>query len=75
MSRLLWVAVAAAVALGVAGCGEKPQVTVFKQGTYQGKPDHQPWDNERYKGDKVAWEKALKARTSGQNENVRLATP
>lgn len=68
------IAVAVAVlALGLAGCGEKSQVTVYKQGKYQGKPDNQPWDNDRYKGDRVAWEKAIKARTNGQNEYVRQA--
>ena len=28
--------VAAALALGAAGCGESPSVTVYKQGQYQG---------------------------------------
>ena len=39
--------------------------------SYQGKPDNQPWDNEQYKGDKVAWEKAVKARNLGQDEYTR----
>lgn len=69
------IAVAAAtLALGLAGCGEKTDVTVYKQGKYQGKPDHQPWDNSVYKGDQAAWEKAIKARNNGQNEYVRIAT-
>ena len=66
---------AVAIAAGlvfVAGCGEKTAVTVYKQGQYQGKPDKQPWDNDQFKNDKVAWEKALRARNNGQNENVRL---
>jgi hypothetical protein len=62
----------AALAVGLSACGEKTQVTVYKQGKYQGKPDSQPWDNDRFKNDQVAWEKAIKARNSGQNENVRL---
>ena len=53
MSRLVAVAVAAILAAGVAGCGEKPAVTVYKQGQYQGKPDMQPWDNDQFKGDKA----------------------
>ncbi|MBI4193642.1 MAG: hypothetical protein HY526_01045 [Betaproteobacteria bacterium] len=72
MRKLLLVAAAAVVPLVAAGCGEKPTVTVYKQGQYQGKPDMQPWDNEQFKGDKVAWEKAVKARTLGQNEYERV---
>ena len=69
--RLLVSAVAAVLALGIAGCGEKPSVTVYKQGKYQGKPDAQPWDNDMFKGDKVAWETAIKKRNEGQNEYSR----
>jgi hypothetical protein len=65
-------AVAAALALGSAGCGESPSVTVYKQGQYQGKPDTRPWDGAEFKGDRAAWEKAIKARTDGQNEYSRL---
>jgi hypothetical protein len=65
--------IAAAVALLVAGCGEKAAVTVYKQGQYQGKPDKQPWDNDQFKGDKLAWDKAIKARNNGQNEYARVA--
>jgi uncharacterized lipoprotein YehR (DUF1307 family) len=64
--------VASALILNLAGCGEKPTATVYKQGTYQGKPDHQPWDNDYYKSDKVAWDKAIKARNDAQNEYVRI---
>ena len=73
MRKLLLVAVAAALPLVAAGCGEKPTVTVYKQGQYQGKPDKQPWDNEQFKGDKLAWEKTIKARNTGQNEYARTA--
>lgn len=64
--------VVAAAALIVAGCGEKAAVTVYKQGHYQGKPDKQPWDNDRFKGDKAGWEKTIKARNDGQNEYTRV---
>ena len=74
MRRLLAAAACAALVWGVAGCGEKQPVTVFKQGQYQGKPDTQPWDNPQFKGDKVAWENAIKRRNDGQNEYSR-ATP
>jgi hypothetical protein len=64
--------IAAAVVLAAAvGCGEKTSVTVYKQGQYQGKPDMQPWDNDQFKGDKLAWETAIKKRNEGQNEYSR----
>jgi hypothetical protein len=67
------IAVMALAGVG-AGCGEKTDVTVYKQGEYRGKPDKQPWDNDQFKGDKTAWESAIKKRTDGQNEYSR-ATP
>lgn len=72
MRRLLIVGVAGSMVL-LAGCGEKQPVTVYKQGQYQGKPDKQPWDNDQFKGDKVAWEKAIKARNGSQNEYARAS--
>ena len=72
MRRLLVVAACAACAWGVGGCGEKPTVTVYKQGQYQGKPDKQPWDNDQFKGDRNAWEQQIKKRNEGQNEYARL---
>jgi len=71
MRKLLAIAAAVALAGVAAGCGEKSSVTVYKQGQYQGKPDKQPWDNDQFKGDKLAWEKAVKARNSGQDEYAR----
>ena len=73
MSKLLMIAAALALAGVAAGCGEKSSVTVYKQGQYQGKPDQQPWDTDQFKGDKVAWEKAVKSRNLGQNEHVRIS--
>jgi hypothetical protein len=72
-------AVAAAVLLA-AGCGESPQVTVYKQGKYQGKPDTPPWDNAPLaygdakwtKGDQASWESEINTRTQGQNEDIRI---
>lgn len=72
MKRILIAGLAGAVAL-LAGCGEKQQVIVYKEGQYQGKPDKQPWDNPAFKNDKVAWEKAIRSRNSGQNEYSRVA--
>ena len=71
MRRLRSIVAGAALVCGVAGCGEKPTVTLYKQGQYQGKPDTQPWDNPQFKGDKVVWESAIKKRTEGQNEYSR----
>ncbi len=68
-SRFLMVLSVGALALAVTGCGEKP--VVYKQGVYQGKPDSKPWDNAQFNGNQVEWEKAIKARTHGQNEYSR----
>jgi hypothetical protein len=72
MKRALAIAIAAILPwMMVSGCGESTQVTVYKQGRYQGKPDTAPWDNPEFKGDKVAWENAIKKRNQGQNEYSR----
>jgi hypothetical protein len=70
-ARLLAALVAAGLAGALAGCGERPQVITYKQGTYQGKPDSRPWDNAPFKGDQKAWELALKDRAQAQNEYKR----
>jgi hypothetical protein len=72
MNRMLIVASAIAVGLGLAACGERPQVITYKQGSYQGKPDSRPWDNAPFKGDQRAWELALKDRAQTQNEYKRV---
>jgi hypothetical protein len=72
MKRLLIVVLALALPLGLTACGEKPQVTNYKAGKYQGKPDTPPWDNEEFKGDRAAWDKAIKTRALAQNEYVRI---
>ncbi len=71
MKKVMIAAVAGAVAMLASGCGEKQPFTVYKQGQYQGKPDTRPWDNEPFKGDRTAWEKAVKARNGSQNEYAR----
>jgi hypothetical protein len=60
---------AGALTAMLAGCGDKPMV--YKQGQYQGKPDSKPWDNDRFKGNQVEWEKSIKARNQGQDEYSR----
>lgn len=72
-ARLIAAAAAAVLSLGFAGCGEKPEVTVYQQGKYQGKPDSLPWDNAEFKKDRQAWEKAIKARNNGQDDYFRIA--
>lgn len=71
MNKLMLAAVMGALATAMSGCGEKQPVTVYKQGQYQGKPDGRPWDNDQFKNDQAAWEKAIKARNGGQNEYTR----
>jgi len=72
----------AIAALSLAGCGEKEQSVVYKQGKYQGKPDTQPWKNESpvaelrgsqwTTGDGRSWEEAVKQRQLAQNEYRRI---
>jgi hypothetical protein len=69
--RLLGIAAASVAALVLAGCGEKANVTVYKQGQYQGKPDNVPWQSEPFNNDKANWEKSIKARNNNQNEYLR----
>jgi hypothetical protein len=70
--RALFLAATAAFALVLAGCGEKPQVTLYKQGKYQGKPDNVPWQSAPFSNDEVEWQKTIKARNNGQNEYLRI---
>ena len=73
MTRHVIAAVAAAtVALALAGCGERPQVVNYKQGTYQGKPDQKAYDTAPWNGNKRDWEIALANRNQGQNEYKRI---
>jgi len=80
VKALLAMTAAALLAAGLAGCGEKEQVVVYKQGKYQGKPDDRPWDNDPVaygdakwtKGDRASWETEIKARNDRQNENKRI---
>ena len=79
--KLIFAGAALLVVLSLGACGERDQVTVYKQGKYQGKPDTKPWENDPAaslyttskwgKGDKTSWETAVKARNLAQNEYSR----
>lgn len=56
----------------VTGCGERPQVVNYKQGSYQGKPDTPAYRNAPFNGDKTQWEHALEQRAQSQNEYKRI---
>jgi hypothetical protein len=70
MIRVALVIASAAVLL--VGCGERPQVLNYKQGTYQGKPDTPAYDNAPFNGNKSQWEKTLATRNQNQNEYRRI---
>ena len=63
---------AAAAALALAGCGERPQVINYKQGKYQGKPDTSAYSNAPFNGNRQQWDNAIDTRTRDQNEYARL---
>jgi hypothetical protein len=79
--KLILAGAAVILAMGLAACGERDQVTVYKQGKYQGKPDTKPWENDPgaslyttskwNQGDKTSWESAVKMRNLAQNEYNR----
>jgi hypothetical protein len=79
--KVVFACAALFVAVGLGACGERDQVTVYKQGKYQGKPDTKPWDNDSAanpypgskwnKGEKTSWESAVKTRNLAQNEYTR----
>ena len=79
--KLLIAGAALLVSVALGACGERDQVTVYKQGKYQGKPDTKPWENDPgaslytsskwNKGDKTSWESAVKTRNLAQNEYTR----
>jgi hypothetical protein len=74
MIRGLVVSLLAVTALGLAGCGEKPQTAATK------KADSQAWQAssgsfvaEGWKvGDQASWEEQLRSRAQGQNDYSRV---
>lgn len=72
MRSIAVLVVAGALALALGACGERPQVVSYKQGSYQGKPDTQPWTNAPYNGDQKQWDNAIRQRNQAQNEYKRI---
>jgi hypothetical protein len=72
MTRIALLITAAALTLGLAACGERPQVINYKQGKYQGKPDTPAFANAPFNGNRQQWENEIDTRTQAQNEYVRL---
>jgi hypothetical protein len=74
MQRGMW-AVAGAMALALAGCGESPQTTkaAYKQAdtpSWQGTDN--PYVASGWKpGDQASWEEQMKRRAQGQNDYAR----
>ena len=65
-------AIVPAAALALAGCGERPQVINYKQGTYQGKPDTPAYKSAPFNGNKQQWDNAIDTRMQAQNEYARI---
>ena len=65
-------AIVAAASLALAGCGERPQVINYKQGTYQGKPDTPAYKSAPFNGNKQQWDNAIDTRMRAQNEYARI---
>jgi hypothetical protein len=72
----------AALVLGLAACGERPQEPTEGKRSYQGKRDTLPWDNapltaeyrggQWNKGDRASWETSIKQRQLTQHEHRRI---
>ncbi len=81
MRRVTALAVLAAlVAVGAGGCGEREQTALYQDGKYRGKPDIRPWDNAApadgsaswVKGDRESWENQIRDRHNSQSEYRRM---
>ncbi|MGL4574011.1 MAG: hypothetical protein ACRCV9_04390 [Burkholderiaceae bacterium] len=84
MNRAGSIALAMLLGAALVGCTKndlKKEVAAEtnKNGKYAGKPDTRPWESEKTaftdtkltKGDKTAWENAIKARNQAQNEYAK----
>ncbi|MCC7328177.1 MAG: hypothetical protein IT521_15390 [Burkholderiales bacterium] len=73
-TKIAALAFGAAAMMVIAGCGERPQVISYKQGTYQGKADQPPYAAAPFNGDKALWERDIRNRTQNQNEYRRIGS-
>lgn len=71
MKKSITALLTTAFSLGLAACGEYPQVAQYKPGNYQGKTDTRPWEGGQFAGNKQAWEAELANRNQTQNEYKR----
>ena len=71
IARIVIAAGAGMALLGLAACGERPQVVDYKQGTYQGKPDTPAWAEKPWNGNRQEWSVAIDTRAQNQNEYKR----
>jgi hypothetical protein len=65
-------AIALSMGLALAGCGHQDSAAEKTTASYQGKPDTEPWNNNRWHDNRETWERAISAREQGQNEYVRI---
>jgi hypothetical protein len=72
MRQVIALVAGVGIAAALVGCGERPQVVNYKQGTYQGKPDQKAYDTAPWNGNKRDWELALANRNQSQNEYKRI---
>jgi hypothetical protein len=72
MKRVLVVLAGVALAAGLAACGEREQVVVYKQGAYQGKRDQPPYAGAPWNGNQADWIRGITTRNQAQNEYVRI---
>ena len=72
IARIVLVSGAGAMLLALAACGERPQVSDYKQGNYQGKPDTPAWAGAPWNGNRQEWNVAVDTRAQNQNEYKRI---
>ena len=72
MRRTMLAAVVVVLAAGLAACGEREQVVVYKQGAYQGKRDMAPYAGAPWNGNRNEWIQAIQTRNKAQNEHKRI---
>jgi hypothetical protein len=72
MKPLNLLIVVTAVAAALTGCGETPQTNVAKAGQSAAKLDDKPYENDKFKGNREEWQKALRSRADNQNEYKRV---